>query len=61
MARRLAKVLQIPVAYLYCDDDQLADVIARYGALSVERQGDLLAWLATEMNTDKPISPEPVK
>ena len=29
IAYRLANVLDVPVAYLYCDDDDLADVLIR--------------------------------
>jgi len=31
---RLCEVLKVPVAYLYCDDDDLAQVIASYPTLS---------------------------
>lgn len=30
---RLCKVLKVPVAYLYCEDDQLARVIVSYPRL----------------------------
>ena len=33
-AQSLAKVLGVPVAYLYCDDDRLADIILAYAAMS---------------------------
>lgn len=59
MAQRLAKVLQIPVAYLYSDDDQLAGVIARYGALAEDRRRDLLTWLTAEPDADESIPQEP--
>lgn len=31
---RLSKVLKIPVAYLYCDDDQLARLVLSFPKLS---------------------------
>jgi transcriptional regulator with XRE-family HTH domain len=31
-AKTLAKVLGVPTAYLYCDDEALADLIVIYGA-----------------------------
>lgn len=34
MVARLCRVLDVPVAYLYCDDKDLAQLIARYAKLS---------------------------
>lgn len=43
MAERLARVLGIPVPYLYTPDDQLADLILVLGQLDVQQRGMLLA------------------
>ncbi len=34
ISERLATILKVPVAYFYCDDDQLADLLINYAALS---------------------------
>jgi transcriptional regulator with XRE-family HTH domain len=44
-ARRLAEVLGVSVAYLYCEDDWLADVILRVGGLTPAQRANLKAWL----------------
>lgn len=46
-ARNLAKVLGVPPAYLYTDDDGLADLIAMYGRLTLAKKKALLAHVAT--------------
>lgn len=38
----LCKVLGVPVAYLYCDDDELASVLAQYTNLSEEARQEFL-------------------
>ena len=38
----LCKVLRVPVAYLYCDDDELAKVLAQYTHLSEKAQQEFL-------------------
>lgn len=47
-SQRLADVLGIPVAYLYCDDDQLAQLIMIYGRLPADDQARLLADLESD-------------
>lgn len=47
-SQRLADVLGIPVAYLYCDDDQLARLIMIYGRLPADDQARLLAELESD-------------
>ena len=42
-ARRLAAVLQIPVAYLYADDDRLAELISLYGRATEEQKALMLS------------------
>lgn len=38
IARLLARVLELPTAYFYCDDDQLADLLAAYWQLDGGKQ-----------------------
>ncbi|MFP1908159.1 helix-turn-helix domain-containing protein [Lonsdalea quercina] len=44
-ASRLAQALDIPLAYFYADDDNLAKMILKFSALSVAQQNTLLASL----------------
>jgi transcriptional regulator with XRE-family HTH domain len=41
---RIAAVLNTPVAYFYCQDDTLADLILKYGALDKAKKKDLLGF-----------------
>lgn len=34
--KKICEVLGVPVAYLYCEDDELAQLIEKYGKLSDE-------------------------
>lgn len=36
MLKRLAEALDVPAAYFYADDDDLAEVIVRYGTASAD-------------------------
>lgn len=45
-AQQLAKALIIPVAYLYCDDDDLAEIILKLSSITEERFQDLKSILA---------------
>jgi hypothetical protein len=42
---RIAKVLGLPIAYFYADDDQLATILAVYGKLSAKQRRRLLNFL----------------
>lgn len=44
-ARTLAKVLGIPTAYLYCEDESLAELIARYGELTTTQKKTVLQFV----------------
>ncbi|WMC12047.1 helix-turn-helix transcriptional regulator [Oceanimonas pelagia] len=44
--QRLARVLKVPVAYFYCDDDLLARLICAVAGHSAEEQRRLLQRLA---------------
>jgi transcriptional regulator with XRE-family HTH domain len=44
-AKLLAQVLNVPLAYLYCDDDALAAILLKVHAMSVADRKRLLATL----------------
>ena len=48
MARRLAEALNVPVSYLYTEDDSLAEVVILFWALQEEKRSELLEWLRRE-------------
>lgn len=48
-ATKLASVLEVPVAYFYCDDDRLAAFLICFMALDKSQQDQVLA-LASELN-----------
>lgn len=41
VAEMLARVLRIPVAYLYCPDDVLADMLIEWSGLSLVERAEL--------------------
>ncbi|MFI4963618.1 MAG: helix-turn-helix domain-containing protein [Legionellales bacterium] len=41
-AKSLAKVLGLPTAYFYCEEEDLADLIAIYGTLSTANKKTIL-------------------
>lgn len=45
MARRLAAVLNVPTAYLYAEEDDLAEALLVLGVLSPEKRGELVQVL----------------
>jgi len=47
-AEELAKVLGVPVAFLYCSDDRLAEIIIAYSSISEEKRQKLVN-LAVEL------------
>jgi transcriptional regulator with XRE-family HTH domain len=44
-AKTLAKVLGVPTAYLYCDDEALAELIAVYGTQTVAHRKAILDYV----------------
>ncbi|CEN55415.1 helix-turn-helix domain-containing protein [Candidatus Methylopumilus turicensis] len=44
-ASKIAKVLSVPTAYLYCEDDELAETILLISKLSAERRRGLFEEL----------------
>ena len=45
MAKKMADALGVPVAYLYCDDEKLADLLLIASRLTNEQLDDLLKSL----------------
>ena len=46
-ASTLAMVLGIPTAYLYCEDESLAELISRYGELTTTQKKAVLQFAKT--------------
>jgi transcriptional regulator with XRE-family HTH domain len=44
-AKAIANALQVPLAYLYCDDDQLAEIIRVASQLPTDDQSRLVDFL----------------
>lgn len=53
-ARHLAKVLSVPVAYFYAEDDALADLIALCGHLKASERKDLIEFAESLVRKGKP-------
>lgn len=50
IAEKLAVVLGVPMPYFYCSDEELAELILRFGELSAEGRARVLALaLAQEL------------
>lgn len=47
-AKRIAQALDVPVAFLYCDDDNLAQLILSYGKLTPEAQAELIKLISSK-------------
>jgi transcriptional regulator with XRE-family HTH domain len=48
IAEKLATILGVPMPYLYCSDEELGELILRFGEMSAEGRAQLLA-LAREL------------
>ena len=48
MAKKMADALGVPVAYLYCDDEKLAELIVASSKLSESEMDQLLSLIANE-------------
>ena len=46
IAQSLAKVLKVPVAYFYCDDDRLAEFLLQYQAFDASQRRKVRAFAA---------------
>lgn len=44
MAERIAAVLNIPTTYLYCADDQLAEILLEFGGMGDAEKNALLEF-----------------
>lgn len=42
-AGRLAMALKVPLAFFYCEDDRLAEILIHYAALNDDQKSQLLA------------------
>lgn len=47
-AQNLGQVLNVPAAYFYCEDDQLAELLVQYLSLDQKRRKQMVAF-ATEL------------
>lgn len=48
VAKRLAEELGVPLAFLYCVEDDLANVILHYTQLPERKRSELRSWLERE-------------
>lgn len=47
-SQRLAAVLKVPVAFLYADDDDLAKVILKFGAMKKAQRTKIISLIEAE-------------
>lgn len=47
-SQRLASILGVPVAYLYADDDELADFILSYSQLTARQRARIMKLIGEE-------------
>jgi transcriptional regulator with XRE-family HTH domain len=52
IAQRLADIVSVPVAYFYCDDEALADILLHYNHLSLEQKNNILKMVMAFANTE---------
>ncbi|GKW33365.1 MULTISPECIES: helix-turn-helix domain-containing protein [Pectobacterium] len=50
-AQQLAKALDVPLAYFYTENDELAEMMLAFLALSPEKRAEVLALVENERNT----------
>lgn len=53
-AAELAEALNVPLAYLFADSDELAELILSYSALDPKQQAKVLADVKQRSGADKP-------
>ncbi len=46
MAKKFAEVLEVPLAYFYCEDDSLAELVRRFEMLGDKAKGEVMESLA---------------
>lgn len=49
VASKLARVLRVPVAYFYCEDDALACLIVSWGEASESQRQNIMAFVEREL------------
>ena len=49
MAAKLAKALRVPLAYLYCEDDELASAILGFAQLPSSERKQIAALIASKL------------
>ena len=60
-ARDIADALNVPLGYLYCDDDRLAEIILAASELPVDDQEQLLRSLKERLQEVKAAGPRSAK
>jgi len=50
-AGKLAMALKVPLAFFYCEDDRLAEILIHYAVLSNDQRSQLLEYVI-EMNAE---------
>lgn len=58
-ARQLADALQVPLGYLYCDDDKLANIVLAASQLNDTDKDNLLALILERLDTAQAQSHKP--
>lgn len=51
VATLIAKALGVPLAFMYCDDDDLADLILAYKGLDTRDRKQLRQWINKRIGT----------
>lgn len=51
LVKRLAEALMVPVAYFYADDDELAELIVRWGELGQDERAHLMSLVQAVAGT----------
>lgn len=52
MAKKLAEELDVPVAYFYCDSDEMAKLLMSFHKLSTEQQQKVLEFINAQKAVD---------
>lgn len=52
MAKKLAEELDVPVAYFYCDSDEMAKLLMSFHKLSTEQQQKVLEFINAQKAID---------
>jgi len=52
MAKKLAEELDVPVAYFYCDSDEMAKLLMSFHKLTTEQQQKVLEFINAQKTID---------